>query len=119
MAGTDLRGGQANGKRTWTSMKMLENRLMADRSHLILSDRPAVFAIATPLQGGSVPALGNIKTASEKYVVKRHRYPHHLEIQIESTCLHLKTHEVAGRSRRKRAHHNHHFTLAIRCLGHH
>jgi hypothetical protein len=40
MAGTDLRGGQANGKRTWTSMKMLEKQLMADRSNLILSDRP-------------------------------------------------------------------------------
>jgi hypothetical protein len=40
MAGTDLRVGLANGKRTWVSMKMIKNQLMAERSNLILSDRP-------------------------------------------------------------------------------
>jgi hypothetical protein len=40
MAGTGLRNGPANGTGTWTSMKMLENQLMAACSHPILAGRP-------------------------------------------------------------------------------
>lgn len=57
------RYGPANGKRTWRPMKMLENQFMADRSHSIIADCPAVFVIATPRQGGLDPAFGNIQTA--------------------------------------------------------
>ncbi len=45
MAGTDLRGGPANGRRARMIMNMLDNRLMADRSCLNLADRPEVESL--------------------------------------------------------------------------
>ncbi len=64
MAGTGLRNGPANGTRTWTSMKMFENQLIAARSHPILADRPEDRSLPLVIFPCMAPALTTIPAAT-------------------------------------------------------